>query len=75
MLEFRTFVEKTETELFVLFESIDKDRDGRLDKEELQAAFKRAGLSVSRPKLDQFFTEVDMNNDVGIQWLKSSYPL
>ncbi|KAM3065223.1 hypothetical protein ACMFMF_011349 [Clarireedia jacksonii] len=61
--EFRTFVEKTETELFVLFESIDKDRNGRLDKEELQAAFKRAGLSVPKSKLDQFFTEVDMNND------------
>jgi solute carrier family 25 phosphate transporter 23/24/25/41 len=75
VLEFRTFVEKTETELLVLFESIDKDRNGRLDKEELKAAFTRAGLAVSRSKLDQFFTEVDMNNDVGVQWLKSSYPI
>ncbi|PQE26919.1 calcium dependent mitochondrial carrier protein [Rutstroemia sp. NJR-2017a BVV2] len=69
--EFRVFVEKTETELLVLFESIDKDRNGRLDKEELKAAFARAGLSVSRSKLDQFFTEIDMNNDVGVQRLKN----
>ncbi|EDN99403.1 hypothetical protein SS1G_02257 [Sclerotinia sclerotiorum 1980 UF-70] len=61
--EFRLFVEKTEKELFVLFQGIDKDHDNRLDKDELQVAFKKAGLTISKPKLDLFFTEVDMNND------------
>lgn len=62
--EFRTFVEKTETELYTLFKSIDHDNDGRLDKGELRSAFKRAGLMVPNSKLDQFFAEVDGNNDV-----------
>ena len=63
-LEFRTFVEKTEHELYSLFLSIDKDNNGKLDKGELQAAFKRAGLAVPNSKLDQFFEEVDDNRDV-----------
>ncbi|CAG8973242.1 hypothetical protein HYALB_00000001 [Hymenoscyphus albidus] len=61
--EFRKFVEKTEKELFALFESIDRDHDGRLDKNELRAAFKKAGLAVPNSKLDVFFAEVDQNND------------
>ncbi|KAB8293847.1 hypothetical protein EYC80_009328 [Monilinia laxa] len=61
--EFRTFVEKTEKELFTLFQGIDRDHDNRLDKAELQAAFKKAGLNISKFKLDLFFEEVDMNND------------
>ena len=47
-----------------MFNSIDRDQDNRLDKTELQAAFKRAGLVVPRAKLNQFFAEVDENNDV-----------
>lgn len=62
--EFRKFVERTEKELFSLFHSIDRDHNGKLDKEELKAAFKRAGLTVPNSKLDQFFAEVDENHDV-----------
>lgn len=62
--EFRSFVERTEKELFSLFHSIDRDHNGKLDKEELKAAFKRAGLTVPNSKLDQFFSEVDENHDV-----------
>jgi solute carrier family 25 phosphate transporter 23/24/25/41 len=63
-LEFRTFVEQTEQELLSLFQSIDRDHNGKLDKSELQAAFKRAGMVVPGTKLNQFFSEVDENHDV-----------
>ncbi len=62
--EFRTFVEQTEKELLTLFVSIDRDHNGKLDKDDLRAAFKRAGLAVPNSKLDQFFSEVDDNHDV-----------
>jgi len=62
--EFRTFVERTEKELFSLFHSIDRDQDGKLNKGELRNAFRTAGLAVPNSKLDQFFSEVDQNNDV-----------
>ncbi|KAL8707577.1 MAG: hypothetical protein Q9220_007418 [cf. Caloplaca sp. 1 TL-2023] len=61
--EFRTFVEQTEKELLKLFNSIDRDHNGELDKSELQSAFSRAGLAVQNSKLDQFFAEVDTNKD------------
>ncbi|KAL0940596.1 calcium dependent mitochondrial carrier [Colletotrichum truncatum] len=61
--EFRFFVEQTEKQLMLLFQSIDKDNDGRLDKTELQEAFRRAGLVVPMRKLSAFFGDIDMNND------------
>lgn len=57
-------MEQTEKELHTLFHSIDRDNNGKLDKGELRAAFKRAGLLVPNSKLEQFFTEVDGNQDV-----------
>jgi len=61
--EFRIFVEAAEKQLLLLFRSIDRDKDGRLNKNELQAAFRRAGLSVPNKRLSGFFDEIDMNND------------
>lgn len=46
-----------------MFQSIDRNQNGELDKGELKAAFARAGVSVSNSKLDQFFEEVDTNRD------------
>ena len=62
-VEFRTFVEQTEKELWQLFKSIDRDHNGQLDKGELKSAFDRAGILLPPPKLDQFFSEVDTNHD------------
>ncbi|KAF2085154.1 calcium dependent mitochondrial carrier protein-like protein [Saccharata proteae CBS 121410] len=61
--EFHTFVKQTERELWGLFRNIDRNNDGKLEKCELQAAFARAGLAVPNSKLEQFFSEVDANND------------
>ena len=61
--EFRDFVRQTEQELRILFDGIDRDRNGQLDKAELRGAFARAGLGVSNAKLDRFFAEVDVDRD------------
>jgi solute carrier family 25 phosphate transporter 23/24/25/41 len=57
------FVKQTELELRAMFESIDVDHNGTLDRKELQQAFRKAGLTVSNSKLDNFFDTVDTNND------------
>lgn len=62
-LEFRKFVENAERQLFALFRSIDKDGNGKLDKLELQTAFKSAGLTLSNRRLSEFFDDMDFNND------------
>ena len=61
--EFRTFVEHAELQLYTLFRSIDKDGNGKLDKRELQAAFKNAGITVANQRLNSFFGDMDNNND------------
>ncbi len=58
-LEFRVFVEETEGQLWTLFNKIDRDGNGRIDKNELKAAFQRANLSVPPKKLDRFVEEFD----------------
>jgi solute carrier family 25 phosphate transporter 23/24/25/41 len=49
--------------LWNLFESIDRDGNGKLDKDELMSAFKNAGLSVSETKMQRFMDEIDSNHD------------
>ncbi|OAQ81950.1 calcium dependent mitochondrial carrier protein [Purpureocillium lilacinum] len=61
--EFRTFVEKAEKQLCLLFRAIDKDGNGKLDQAELQTAFRAAGLTVSNRRMGEFFADMDKNND------------
>jgi solute carrier family 25 (mitochondrial phosphate transporter), member 23/24/25/41 len=56
-----------------LFESIDRDHNGALDKGELKLAFAKAGLAISNAKLDQFFSEVDTNHDGEISFEEWRY--
>lgn len=76
--EFKVFIEHAERELFQLFDSIDKDHNGTLDKEELRAAFARSGVVVSNAKIDEFFDRIDTNHDGEIsfqEWRQAFHPL
>ncbi|CAK7216856.1 hypothetical protein SBRCBS47491_002972 [Sporothrix bragantina] len=61
--EFRVFVEAAERQLLLLFRSIDRNHDGRLNKDELRDAFQKTGLTVPMRRLNGFFDEIDMNHD------------
>lgn len=52
--------------MLALFKSIDRDNDGKLVKDELKAAFKKAGLNVPPRKLDRFFAEFDRDGSGAI---------
>jgi Ca2+-binding EF-hand superfamily protein len=67
-LEFCKFCEQTEKELWKLFQTIDKDSNGRLDKSELASAFQRAGVAVSNARLDRFFSYIDKDHDGSIDY-------
>jgi hypothetical protein len=56
-------VQQTESHLRTLFDTIDINHDGKLDREELRSACQRSGLVVSNAKLDRFFDQVDSNHD------------
>ncbi|PHH82964.1 hypothetical protein CDD82_4182 [Ophiocordyceps australis] len=61
--EFHAFVEQAERQLFLLFQAIDKDGNGKLDMKELQTAFRTAGLTISNRRLADFFHDLDQNHD------------
>lgn len=61
--EFRAFVDHTEDGLWQMFQRIDRNHNGEIDKTELRNAFANSGVTVSNTKLDQFFAEVDKNHD------------
>ncbi|KAE8422087.1 mitochondrial carrier domain-containing protein [Aspergillus pseudocaelatus] len=61
--QFRTFVDQTEQGLWQLFQTIDRNHNGEIDKNELKAAFSNADVTVSSAKLDAFFADVDTNSD------------
>lgn len=61
--EFRTFMEATERQLLYLFKSIDRNQDGKVEREELEFAFRKAGLAVPKRRLAGFFEQIDMNRD------------
>ncbi|KAJ6036683.1 hypothetical protein N7540_000962 [Penicillium herquei] len=61
--EFQVFINRTESGLWRMFQDIDHNKNGEIDKTELRTAFAQSGVTVSNAKLDNFFAEVDQNND------------
>lgn len=52
-----------ESQLWLLFKTIDRDHNERLSKAELRDAYREAGISLPQEKLDDFFHKIDRNHD------------
>jgi len=63
MAEFAAFIAHAETQLWHLFKKIDADENNQISKQELRDAYKKAGISVSPARLDDFFAQVDGDHD------------
>ncbi|KAK6352775.1 hypothetical protein TWF696_004777 [Orbilia brochopaga] len=61
--EFVVFMEATEQHLRGLFNAIDRDKNGQLDRAELAHALESNGISVEPGKLQAFFDKLDKNSD------------
>ncbi|KAF3915253.1 Mitoferrin [Dactylellina cionopaga] len=61
--EFVVFMEATEQHLRGLFNAIDRDKNGQLDRAELAHALESNGIKVEPAKLKAFFDRLDKNND------------
>jgi solute carrier family 25 phosphate transporter 23/24/25/41 len=73
ILEFRDFVYHADDALLDLFQSIDRDHNGELDRNELKEAFSKAGITVSNSTLDEFLEQMDQNNDGVISYSEWRY--
>lgn len=56
-------MKRAEKELKNLFKSIDRAGNNNITKDELREAFEGAGLQLPKSKLNEFFANVDANND------------
>jgi solute carrier family 25 (mitochondrial phosphate transporter), member 23/24/25/41 len=66
--EFVRFCKQAEDRLLLQFNSIDRDHNGKLDKQELAQALERDGVSVSQVRLDRFFAYIDQDHDGRIEF-------
>lgn len=71
--EFKVFFASAEHELWTIFQSVDVDQNGHIDKNELKAALARAGIVVDPPsRLEAFFNSIDRDKDGGMLRIESS---
>ncbi|RPA87951.1 mitochondrial carrier [Ascobolus immersus RN42] len=61
--EFKRFFEATDRELWRIFDAVDVDQDGKIDKRELRRALFKSGINVNGDRLEQFFKSMDQNRD------------
>lgn len=61
--EFRDFVLETEDKLRRLFRKIDTFDQGKLERAEIHAALRKAGVTQSDERLNEFFAAMDYNLD------------
>jgi len=54
---------------------MDGDHNNKLSKIDLKDAFQRAGITVSKSKLDDFFSRMDANHDGVISFKEWRYVL
>ena len=66
--EFVRFCRETEKQLLQLFQEVDRDKSGSLDRAELSLAFEKQGVVVSNARLDSFFSYIDKNHDGSIDF-------
>ncbi|KAG9291157.1 hypothetical protein G9A89_013029 [Geosiphon pyriformis] len=61
--EFKAFVEEKEKELWKLFLEIDKSRDMHLQPEELEGAFRKAGIQCTKEEIKKFIDIMDQDGN------------
>lgn len=66
--EFQRFFEATDRELWKIFDAVDVDRDGKIDKLELRRALFKSGINVNGDRLEQFFKSMDSDRDGSISY-------
>ena len=71
--EFHAFVNYAEDKLWPLFRYVDRHETGKIDKDSLREAFARAGVTVSDARVEEFFDDVDKNQDGVITYAEWRY--
>lgn len=70
-LDFRDFVEyvtETDRKMQILFQDLDLDKNGIIDREEIKRGFENLGIFLSDAQTDKLLENIDRNNSLQIDW-------
>jgi EF-hand domain pair len=56
-----------------IFESLDKDLDGNIDSDEMEAGLKKLDIMISKEQAVEYIKSIDLNNDGKINFYEFSY--
>lgn len=70
-LDFRDFVKyvtETDRKMQILFQDLDLDKNGIIDREEIKRGFENLEIILSDAQIDKLLENIDKNNSLQIDW-------
>ncbi|XP_068130223.1 mitochondrial adenyl nucleotide antiporter SLC25A23-like isoform X2 [Hyperolius riggenbachi] len=68
--EFTRYLEEREKRLLIMFNSLDRNNDGRIDVSEIQQCFQGLGVHISLTQAQKILQSMDRDGTLTIDWLE-----
>ncbi|XP_063305698.1 mitochondrial adenyl nucleotide antiporter SLC25A23-like isoform X1 [Pelobates fuscus] len=68
--EFTNYLEERERRLLLMFDSLDRNHDGRIDVSEIQQCFHSLGVSITLGQAKKILQSMDRDGTLTIDWLE-----
>ena len=66
--DFVDYVNQRDSKIAIIFKDLDKNKDGVIDKHEVEAGFEKLGIVLNDSQIDQLLKHLDKNNSLEIDW-------
>ncbi|KAM9311361.1 mitochondrial adenyl nucleotide antiporter SLC25A23-like [Gastrophryne carolinensis] len=68
--EFTRYLKEREKRLLIMFNSLDRNNDGRIDVSEIQACFQSLGVQIDSGQAQKILLSMDRDGTLTIDWLE-----
>uniref|UniRef100_A0A8C5MSS1 Solute carrier family 25 member 23 n=2 Tax=Leptobrachium leishanense TaxID=445787 RepID=A0A8C5MSS1_9ANUR len=68
--EFTQYLEERERRLLLMFDSLDRNRDGRIDVSEIQQCFQSLGVQITLGQAKKILQSMDRDGTLTIDWME-----
>ena len=66
--DFVDYVSRTDNQVLLVFQSLDRDKNGVIDKSEIKNAFQDLGVHLDDEQIEKLMKHLDKNNSLQIDW-------